>query len=249
MNAKRNTIYFLITAISALVGCGGDAQPLAESRRVYSSAITAHVANAQHGGGGEGGAPAVHGEGGGGGSGGEPATAGMGCGLPVDEAGDCAAPVACVGGVVYLAEDLDDPYDDGNACTLDACEPGGVTSHTKGPAGAKCSDGAKGKKCSAGGVCLECLNGGDCDGGTSCQIGKCVGPVCQNIVMDAAETDVDCGGPDCAGCGVGKGCLVGGDCLSKVCASGVCLAPTCQDGERNGTETGIDCGGVCAPCA
>lgn len=213
MHAKRHTIYFLIAEICALVGCGGEDQPLAESRRVYSSAITAHVASAQPGGGGEGGA---------GGSGGEAAPAGMGCGLPVDEAGDCAAPVACVGGVVELAEDLDDPRDDDNPCTIDACQAGGATSHEKLPAGTKCADGAKGKKCSAGGVCLECLNGGDCDAGTSCQIGKCVGPVCQNIAMDAAETDVDCGGPDCAGCGVGKGCLVAADCLSKVCSLGVC---------------------------
>ncbi len=75
--------------------------------------------------------------------------------------------------------------------------------------------------------------------------------LCQDGVMDGAETDVDCGGGTCPTCVLGKTCAIGADCASGTCTSGVCATPvSCTDGIRNGTETGIDCGGgVCPKCA
>jgi hypothetical protein len=68
-------------------------------------------------------------------------------------------------------------------------------------------------------------------------------------VKNGSETGVDCGGPTCADCPAGQGCLTGNDCLSGVCTNGVCQAPSCTDGVKNGTETDTDCGGAtCAKC-
>ena len=41
---------------------------------------------------------------------------------------------------------------------------------------------------------------------------------CSDNQMNGDETDVDCGG-SCGACPDGKGCVVGKDCLSKVCAT------------------------------
>lgn len=78
-----------------------------------------------------------------------------------------------------------------------------------------------------------------------------------------AETDVDCGGPLCAKCEVGKYCQIDTDCKSGVCqrlqfqptaefsyraSNGICTLPSCSDGRQDGTETGVDCGGTCKAC-
>ena len=82
-----------------------------------------------------------------------------------------------------------------------------------------------------------------------CKDGACASPGCDDGKKNGAETDLDCGGPDCDGCKVGADCLVDGDCQSMVCKNNLCVAPTCNDGVQNGQETGVDCGGpTCAPC-
>jgi uncharacterized protein YjdB len=53
--------------------------------------------------------------------------------------------------------------------------------------------------------------------------GTCSGPTCSDGVKDGFETDVDCGGPECAPCGATLACLAGTDC-----ASGTCLQLVCQ---------------------
>lgn len=92
---------------------------------------------------------------------------------------------------------------------------------------------------------------------------------CENNVKDSDETDVDCGGSQCAKCGNGKSCSSVDDCSSGacdnngVCASAGCQSDTeckalggtcdlsihacvfCNDGEKNGSETDVDCGGSC----
>jgi hypothetical protein len=83
--------------------------------------------------------------------------------------------------------------------------------------------------------------------------GECKPPTCADGVANGPETDVDCGG-SCAPCDVAKGCKVGGDCTSGVCADGGaglrCQAPSNTDGVKNGDETGVDCGGAGNPrCA
>ncbi|MCB9508234.1 MAG: hypothetical protein H6697_11305 [Myxococcales bacterium] len=71
---------------------------------------------------------------------------------------------------------------------------------------------------------------------------------CDSRRQDGRETDVDCGGPDCAACGNGAMCLENTDCTSRSCR-GVCLGPTCDDGVWNGDEVGKDCGGSCGPAS
>ncbi|MBI1971008.1 hypothetical protein HYS47_04630 [Candidatus Woesearchaeota archaeon] len=39
---------------------------------------------------------------------------------------------------------------------------------------------------------------------------------CYNGYRDTQETDVDCGGPDCFGCGYGRRCNVNGDCAEPL---------------------------------
>ncbi len=105
-----------------------------------------------------------------------------------------------------------------------------------------------------GGVCAVQIaaKGAACNdvGGNLCdQYGDCVDG-CLDGLQDAMETDVDCGGAYCDAqrrtCADGKKCMVGADCLDKVCIGNVCAMPTCSDGQQNGTETGVDCGGSCS---
>ena len=75
---------------------------------------------------------------------------------------------------------------------------------------------------------------------------QCQG-TCDDGVVGQNETDVDCGGADCAPCGVGAVCTFREDCASTVCSiNGVCVGGTCFDGVQNGDETYPDCGGSCA---
>jgi hypothetical protein len=75
------------------------------------------------------------------------------------------------------------------------------------------------------------------------------GPTCSDGVKNGAETDIDCGGPDCPPCAAGKRCVGATDCTGGACLNQVCQ-PTCTDGVKNAKETDIDCGGPdCSRCA
>ena len=105
-----------------------------------------------------------------------------------------------------------------------------------------------------GGLCIPCPAGDACGSDEECLSRSCSGggmcqlPACDDGRKNNAETGVDCGGPTCARCSAGAGCLKPSDCISDVCRQGVCEATTCVDGKENGDETGIDCGGSCPPC-
>ncbi|MEO8921035.1 MAG: hypothetical protein ABI488_26705 [Polyangiaceae bacterium] len=81
-------------------------------------------------------------------------------------------------------------------------------------------------------ACGKCTNGQSCFVSSDCQSGTCdptkhicVGPPsCTDMIKNQDETDVDCGGSICGGCGVGKTCNVNGNCLSNSCQGGVCVA-------------------------
>jgi len=77
---------------------------------------------------------------------------------------------------------------------------------------------------------------------------RCAEPTCSDGVRNGDETDIDCGGPDCATCANGKTCVDDEDCASETCIDDFCRLPSCSDGVRNGDETDVDCGGSCAPC-
>ncbi|MEM8609940.1 MAG: hypothetical protein AAGF92_22800, partial [Myxococcota bacterium] len=109
--------------------------------------------------------------------------------------------------------------DDGNACTVDACDPSsgvGVCSNTPAPVGTACLDPAicpsTPGACDAAGTCsfVGCVADGDCSSlAGECEVGLC---------------DLTCGvcgtgpAPDGSTCDVGLGAGSG------LCQSGVCLA-------------------------
>ena len=59
---------------------------------------------------------------------------------------------------------------------------------------------------------------------------------CDDTLRNAAETDIDCGGPDCMPCGAGSSCRLDRDCDSGICDNLTCAQPVCGDGVVNGDE-------------
>ncbi len=153
------------------------------------------------------------------------------------------------------------PCDDGDDCLVgtdclsSTCDPGSNTCTT-----ATCSDGLlNGEETDVdcgGPTCDGCQNGEICQGNGDCMsmlcdpvLDVCEAPTCADGLLNGDETDVDCGGPDCAPCNDGEICIDNGDCASLSCEAGVCEPPVCDDGVLNGLETDVDCGGpACDPC-
>ena len=120
-----------------------------------------------------------------------------------------------------------------------------------------------------GAVCLACPAGSgclvdrDCSKtaqycdrvlGCACQAFSmtCVYDHCFDQKLDYGETAIDCGGPDCAGCSLGQGCIVDADCADGACdaVSLKCVTNQCADHRQDGAESDVDCGGsVCPACA
>lgn len=103
-----------------------------------------------------------------------------------------------------------------------------------------------------------CRPDGSCDvvsavSGTACKAGVCNGQgscverSCADGKFSPNETDIDCGGPNCAPCGKGEICQVATDCESGSCADGVCCDAACSGVCEACTEghTGV-ANGVCA---
>ena len=111
--------------------------------------------------------------------------------------------VFCDGFCRNLATDIDhcgtcgSSCDDGNECTVDLCIAGSCSSDP-GP--------ANGLACSLG----------------LCQNSVCRVATCLDGLLNANETDIDCGGPDCAPCATGLVCLIDTDCQSGSCVGNVC---------------------------
>lgn len=136
-------------------------------------------------------------------------------GASCDSAADCASGVCQEG-----------------ACQMATCSDG---VHNQDEVDADC-----GGRCGACPERARCTQPGDCStgicGAAGCAEGValcCQGPVCSDGVLNGTEVDLDCGGSDpaCARCDVGRACLVGGDCVSGVCAAQGCeqgFASCCQ---------------------
>jgi hypothetical protein len=193
---------------------------------------------------------------------------GVDCGGPCDP---CATVSACTNGV--LDPDEED-VDCGGACaacvTVDPCangvlDPGEQDVDCGGlcaPCGADptCVDGFRNQDetdVDCGGRCGGCALGRACIARIDCISASCVDLVCTeppasctNNKRDGAETDEDCGGPECRACAVGQLCVGHTDCLSVTCGFGVCKEPTCDDQVTNQDESDMDCGGSrCGACA
>ncbi|MBI4703099.1 MAG: hypothetical protein HY744_18435 [Deltaproteobacteria bacterium] len=119
--------------------------------------------------------------------------------------GDCDLPEECDG------QKKDCPVDgfiaDGKPSTGNKCDP-------------YLCDG-KAATCAS-----ACAGHDDCVGGYWCVGLNCALPKCDDKVKDGQETDVDCGGPSCPGCGLGKACSQGSDCASGACTAGKCTECT-----------------------
>lgn len=104
-------------------------------------------------------------------------------------------------------------------CVTCTCLQGLVCDCDPVPDGATCRDGV-----CAGGACVDCLTNADCrQANELCDQNKCVGASCNDGVHNGQETDIDCGGVDCAPCANGDSCDVPEDCTSVHCATDVCL--------------------------
>jgi hypothetical protein len=118
---------------------------------------------------------------------------------------------------------------DTGACANGICRPTASD--------ASCADGIRNGDESdvdcGGRICLGCAAGRECSGARDCETllcsaGRCQTPPssCSNGELDGDETDVDCGGPDCAPCRDGASCNEAADCRSRSCAGGACCDDT-----------------------
>ncbi len=154
--------------------------------------------------------------------------------------GDCKTSVCDGEGGVVDEDDDSDVEDDGNACTVDACDNGAVT-HDPTNSGSTCeADG--GTVCDGDGECVECAEPADCESNV-CQNNECRPELCGNGELDPDESDIDCGG-SCGGCEPEQMCVDDEDCIGLDCTSDVCV-PNCNDGVKNNTEADTDCGPGC----
>jgi hypothetical protein len=155
--------------------------------------------------------------------------------------------IVCDGQGNIQAVPTSDSPDDKLECTVDTCNNSVPNYEQKAP-GTACTQGG-GAKCNQGGACVECIQNVDC-GSNVCDPStfKCAAASCGDMMLNGSETDIDCGGSECPGCGPGKSCAMASDCVGDSCVGGKCQA-SCTDGIKNAGETDIDCGGpTCAKC-
>jgi hypothetical protein len=154
----------------------------------------------------------------------------------------------------------------GDTCNVNAdCKAGdGCNAMSKLCAVGLCTDGIKdgtetgvdcgGTSCPRCPVGQGCLTNTDCITGEGCDIltKTCDANECDDGIKDGNETDVDCGGGTCPGCGVGKACTTDDDCAAGAgcdVTTKTCDDNLCNDGIKDGNETGVDCGGgTCPAC-
>jgi hypothetical protein len=116
---------------------------------------------------------------------------------------------------------------------------GGGSSDADGTGGEGGEDGSGGSDtvASGGSTGGQNLGGGAGEGGLGGGGPVIIVPLtCSDGEQNEAETDVDCGGPDCDPCEDDAVCVEPIDCDSGVCTDGVCIAPTCGDRVTNGEE-------------
>lgn len=172
-----------------------------------------------------------------------------GADTPVQITGDCTRRVCQAGAAVFVADPAD-VFDDGNECTVDSCVGSDPKSSTLN-SNTQCALGAgRLGVCDGDGNCVKCTANAHCPPDWNCETKNqvCESQACNNNQLDGSETDLNCGGPDCAPCDKQKKCQQASDCWSGVCVAGTCADPTCQDGVKNDNESDVDCGGPCPDC-
>ena len=142
---------------------------------------------------------------------------------------DCAADGYCWrhGHVPMSSDPCADQAQDGDETGVDC---GGPTCPTRCPVDQGCA------------IAADCASG-------VCNLttGRCVADDCADGARDDAESDIDCGGGTCPGCGTGQSCTTPGDCKNFLCnqTSHQCVSDPCFDGVKDQSETDVDCGGLC----
>jgi hypothetical protein len=174
------------------------------------------------------------------------------CGACGNSCAQANAPGTCMNGVCHCVLSCSPGFLDCDGNCANGCETNAATDPNNcGACGNVCRLPNATPTCTAGACAINiCIAGfGDCDfnaangcetnlafdpkncgacgvacaPGIACVNGVCTG-ACTDGIKDGQETDVDCGGPVCPACSVGKACLVGADCTSHLCNAGVCAA-------------------------
>jgi hypothetical protein len=81
-----------------------------------------------------------------------------------------------------------------------------------------------------GGDCNPCGLGRRCGNlDANCKNGNCQNDICTPLMfecgnrqLDPLETDIDCGGPNCPGCGPNQKCQLDSDCFFNLCVNERC---------------------------
>lgn len=179
--------------------------------------------------------------------------------------GDCLRRVCDGrGNVAQVADDLDLPGDDGEACTDETCNDG-MVGHPPLPADTVCASGF----CDGDGACVECNNDAQCPAAGACTVGVCSDGVCSvgfadmgtacNDGLFCTASDACDGGGSCVGagnpcpgadgdsdcsetCNEGADACTGNDAAGSACSDGLfCTASdTC-----NGAGTCVGAGNPC----
>jgi len=132
-------------------------------------------------------------------------------------------------------------------CASSSCQPPSCIDHVT-------NGNETGVDC--GGKCTACALGMSCQIASDCVSQRCdstqllcVAQGCQNLAKDGLETDIDCGGGQCAPCSATERCAQPSDCDSSLCNASTkhCDAPSCMDQVVNQEETDTDCGGPNCP--
>ena len=189
----------------------------------------------------------------------DPATSTQG--VPCSYHSECVAPLVCRNQVCseQCLGDVDCP--EGYLCVVDdsveILGPVRVCRKPGGGGAAHCNNLTLDEDetdVDCGGSCAPCGTGSPCDAPSDCINGSCdeicLPAACDDSVRNGLETDVDCGGPDCALCPDGSTCASQSDCDgATTCFENVCVGPDCLNGTLDGSETDVDCGGPdCGPC-
>jgi cysteine-rich repeat protein len=158
-----------------------------------------------------------------------------------DDCTNACALGSCGDGVKQAAEECDDGNPDDTDACLSTCLTATCGDQAVQAGVEDCDDGNAddADACVAGCKAAACGDGflqtgvEDCDDGNLDNADECTAqckaPTCEDKLKDGDESDVDCGGA-CMKCGVGLGCVDGGDCGTGFCgAMNACaVAPSCK---------------------
>jgi hypothetical protein len=90
-------------------------------------------------------------------------------------------------------------------------------------------------------VTTGCDSTAGCPFAFECENKVCVNRHCRDHVWDSDETDVDCGGPTCAPCAVGRSCEEPRDCQSGICGRPMTFGFGCGSSVGGTGTSGLWC--------